>query len=115
MVIYYGKEEKYSNGVAAILGKEASNSLIGYIPITDRVYKFRIQAKPHNNSILQCYAPTSAASDEEIENFYTSLQETIDTIRNRDIKIIIGDMNAKIGKTTVPTNLLWYFWTWRSK
>ena len=103
MVIYSGKEDNYSHGVAIILGKEASNSLIGYSPITDRILKVRIQAKPHNVSILQCYAPTSTASDEQLENFYNSLQEAIDTIPNRDIKIIMGDMNAKIGKVTKPT------------
>ena len=103
MVIYSGKEEKYSHGVAVILGKEASNSLIGYSPITDRILKVRIQAKPHNVSILQCYAPTSTASNEQIENFYNSLQEAIDTIPNRDIKIIMGDMNAKLGKVIQPT------------
>ena len=103
MVIYSGKEDNYSHGVAVILGKEASDSLIGYSPITDRILKVRIQAKPHNVSIIQCYAPTSTASDEKIENFYNSLQEAIDTIPNRDIKIIMGDMNAKIGKVTKPT------------
>ena len=30
MVIYSGKEDNYSNGVAVILGKEASNSLLSY-------------------------------------------------------------------------------------
>ena len=86
MVIYSGKEENYSYGVAVILGKEASDSLIGYSPITDRTLKVRIQAKPHNISILQCYAATSPASDEQIENFYNSLQEAIDAIPNLDIK-----------------------------
>ena len=86
MAIYSGKEENYSYGVAVILGKEASDSLIGYSPITDRTLKVRIQAKPHNISILQCYAATSPASDEQIENFYNSLQEAIDAIQNLDIK-----------------------------
>ena len=37
LAIYSGKEDNYSHGVAVILGKEASNSLIGYSPIADRI------------------------------------------------------------------------------
>ena len=34
-----------------------------------------------------------------MEEFYNTLQETIDNIPNRDIKIISGDFfNAKVGK-----------------
>ena len=33
-----------------------------------------------------------------MEEFYNTLQETIDSIPNRDIKIISGDFNAKVGK-----------------
>ena len=44
MAIYSGKEDNYSNGVAVILGKEVSDSPIGYSPITDRILKVRIQA-----------------------------------------------------------------------
>ena len=103
MVIYSGKEDNHSHRVAVIMGKKASDSLIGYSPITDRILKVRLQAKPHNISILQCNAPTSPASDEQIESFYNNLQEAIDTIPNWDIKIIMGDMNAKIGRVTTPT------------
>ena len=60
--------------------------------------KVRLQSKPHNLSIIQCYAPTSLANDEEIETFYNALQETLNSIPNQDIKIIMGDINAEIGK-----------------
>ena len=33
-----------------------------------------------------------------MEEFYNTLQETIDSIPNRDVKIISGDFNAKVGK-----------------
>ena len=88
----------YSHGVAVIVSKETSRALLGYSPISDRVLKVRFQGKPHNISIIQCYAPTGNASDEEMEEFYNTLQETIDSIPNRDVKIISGDFNAKVGK-----------------
>ena len=94
-VIFSGKEDGYSHGVAVILGKETSKALIGYSPISDGILKLRIQAKPHNFTIVQCYAPTIIANED-------SLQETIDTIPNRDLQVIMGDMNAKVGKNSTP-------------
>ena len=37
----------------------------------------------------------------EVEAFCDILQETSDSIPNRDVKVIIGDANAKIGKRLV--------------
>ena len=102
-VIFSGKEEGYSHGVAMILPKESANALLGYTPISDRILKIRLQAKPHNVSIIQFYAPTQVASEDELEDFYNALQETIDTIPNRDIRIVMGDGNGKIGKSITNT------------
>ena len=52
--------------------------------------------------MVQCYASTSTAPDEDLDSFYDSLQETIDKSPNRDLVIIMGDMNAKVGKMTIP-------------
>jgi len=103
IVLFSGSEDGYSHGVAVILAKETSNSLIGYSPISDRIMKVRIQAKPYNITIVQCHAPTSIASEEDMEGFYNSLQETMDSIPNRDVKIVMGDLNAKVGKQEMPS------------
>ena len=99
-VIYSGKDERhgYSNGVAVILSKESAKSLIWYNPIYDRILKVRIRAKPYSISLIQFYALTVAASDEEMEDFYNMLQEAIDSTQNQCTAIVIGDFNAKIGK-----------------
>ena len=77
LVLFSGKEERsYSHGVVVILGKNICNSLIGYNPNNDRIIKLRVQAKPHNITIILCYAPTSLANDDEMAYFYDSLQDT---------------------------------------
>ena len=50
--------------------------------------------------LIQAYAPTSDYSDEEIEIFYQDLQENLDKIPTKDIRIILGDFNARVGKDT---------------
>ena len=100
LIMFSGKDEGsgYSQGVAVIVPKESRRSLLGYSLISDRVLKVGFQGKPHNISIIQCYAPTGNATGEEMAEFYHTLQETIDSIPNRDIKIISDDFNAKVGK-----------------
>ncbi|XP_063594958.1 craniofacial development protein 2-like [Penaeus indicus] len=102
VVLFSGNEMGYNHGVAVILSKETKKALIGYSLINDRIMKVRIQAKPHNVSIIQCYAPTTVDSDEDMGNFYNTLQETIDITPNRDVKLVIGDFNVKVGKQDTP-------------
>ena len=83
-VIYSGKSSGYSQGVAVILTQEIKYALIGYIPVSDRIVKLQLQGRPQNLSIIQYYAATSAASEEDMDGFYDSLQETLESIPNRD-------------------------------
>ena len=48
-------------------------------------------------TIIQCYAPTNDADEEETGNIYEKLQLTLNNTPKRDIKIGMGDLNAKIG------------------
>ena len=71
---------------------------MNFNPINERVATIRLHATPFNVTIIQVYAPTTDHSDEEIENVYNILQSTISEIDKRDIIVIQGDWNAKIGK-----------------
>ncbi|KAK6735888.1 hypothetical protein RB195_018880 [Necator americanus] len=50
-------------------------------------------------SIINCYSPTSAADESELEAFYEELEEVV---RNEKsfYKFVVGDFNAKLGKAT---------------
>ena len=47
---------------------------------------------------MQAYAPTTDYDDEKIEDFYEQLQELLDQIPKKDILIVQGDWNAKVGQ-----------------
>ncbi|XP_072019723.1 craniofacial development protein 2-like [Amphiura filiformis] len=57
-------------------------------------------------SVIQAYAPTSASSDEEIQQFYDQLQQAIDSIHKRDILVVTGDFNAKVGARSTNTYVM---------
>ncbi|GFN81369.1 endonuclease-reverse transcriptase [Plakobranchus ocellatus] len=94
-IIYSGKEKAGQSGVAIFLSKTTSKSIIGYKPVNDRILTIRLFGHAKNITLIQVYAPTSA--EEEIEEFYDILQKEVDNKDKRDILIISGDFNAKVG------------------
>ncbi len=61
----------------------------------DRLAVVRMDVTPHVMSIIQAYA----APDEEMDEFYVALEETLASIPRSDVTIVMGDFNAKVGKT----------------
>ena len=51
-----------------------------------------------NISVEQVYAPTSDYYDNEIIEFYDQLQNAINQTLKKDILVVQGDWNAKVGK-----------------
>ena len=98
-VLYSGIETSTKNGVAIITNKSVGDTMLGYNPVSDRIISLRLQAQPVNITIIQIYAPTSAATDEAKTSFYRELQETLDNTPNKDVVYIMGDWNAKVGRT----------------
>ena len=66
-------------------------------PINERILLTRYDSKYSKLSIIQCYAPTNDAEEEEKENVYKELQAITSTTPRHDILITMGDINAKVG------------------
>ena len=54
-------------------------------------------AVPFNITIVKAYAPTSGYDDNKIEKLYDQLQHVIDQTPKKDILVVQGDWNAKVG------------------
>ena len=95
---YYSGGEEHERGVGIILDEEASKSVKGYWAVSDRVLLLKVAAKPLDLNIIQVYAPTSASSEEDTENFYEEIEKAKIQCKNQDPLIIMGDLNAKVGQ-----------------
>ena len=72
---------------------------MGCQPISSRLITIHLRATPFNITVVQAYAPTTDYDDEKIEGFYEQLpEEVVDQIPKKDILIVQGDWNAKVGK-----------------
>ena len=59
------------------------------------------QGKPFNITVIQVYAPTSNAEEAEVEQFYEDLQDLLELTPKKDVLLIIGDWNAKVGSQEI--------------
>jgi hypothetical protein len=68
------------------------------IAISDRIMTIRLPLlKKCYATIVSVYAPTMTNPDENKEEFYSNLRDTIKNVPNTDKLIITGDFNARVG------------------
>ncbi len=94
---YSGNDSKHEHGVGFLVHKDIVNTVMGCRPVSDRLITLRLKATPFNITIIQVYVPTSSHSDDEVDSFYNKIQTLVDETPKKDILIITGDWNAKVG------------------
>ena len=63
----------------------------------------KLCTKPAPRSIIQVYAPTRSHDDEVVDSFYEKLQSALEQVKRREICILMGDFNAKVGEGAEPS------------
>jgi len=107
-IIYSGQEEgqPHTHGVALLMRPEATQALLSWEPVSPRILTARFNSKGRKVTIVQCYAPTNTAQLEDKENFFEQVQTIMDKAPKRDLKILMGDMNAKVGTDNTNRELI---------
>ena len=85
--------------MALILSKTAQNTLRGWEAHGPRIImaSFSSRSKKVNINVVQVYAPTNDAEEEVKDEFYNRLQGVLDKLPSKDVNIVMGDANAKVG------------------
>ena len=65
--------------------------------MNDRIITISLLGQVKNITLIQVYAPTSASTEEELEEPYDALEKEINSKENQDILVISGDLNATVG------------------
>ena len=98
--IYYSCNPKeHIFGTGFIISKRVKHLVIDFQAINHRLCYIRIKGRFFNYSLICAHAPTETTENEEEKDcFYDDLEQAYIKCPKHDVKIILGDMNAKIGK-----------------
>ena len=102
--IFYSCDRKqHMLEVGFVVKKNFKRMVIDFKAISTRICTLRIKGKSFNYTIINVHAPTEVSTLEgkEKESFYDVIQKTYDDSPSYDAKIIIGDMNAQVGKEEI--------------
>ena len=99
VMIYSGRSDGMRReGVAVVLSKKMKNALISYTPVSERVMTARLHSKHINISVTVVYAPTEDAETSKKDSFYRELNDVQSGLPVHDIKVVLGDFNARVGR-----------------
>ena len=99
-IYFCGQEPIRRNRVALIVNKRVQNAVLGCSLKNNRMISEYFQGKPFNITVIQVYAPTTNAKEDEIQWFYEDLQDLLELTPKKDVLSITGDWNAKVGRDT---------------
>ena len=100
-IYYRGQESLRRNGVAITVNKSLKCS--SWMQSQKRQNDLcSFPRQPFNITVIQVYAPTSNTEEAEVEWFYEDLQDLLELTPKKDVLLIIGDWNAKVGSQEIP-------------
>ena len=94
-----------------MISARAKRALMERMPISQRIIKARFYSKNKVLTLIQTYASTNDAMDEEKDEFYHQLQDTISSGNRHDMIVVMGDLNAKLGNNNTNKEKV-IVWCW---
>jgi len=97
-ILFGGCDERGQYGVGFAVRKNIVPTIKDFRIINPKLALLKIETKWFDIVFINVHAPTEDKSQQEKEDFYTEIEQLLEGISNSKIKIVLGDMNAKIGK-----------------
>ena len=94
---FYSGGDKNRRGVGLIVAEEVLRSVMMVEPISERIIIMRLMMMPTNVLIMQICAPCEDEEEEEKDQFYERLDQTLrEYKKGRECLVVMGDFNAKV-------------------
>ena len=98
-LLYHSEAKNEQAGVGFLVNKKWKDNITRVSSGSSRVAELVLRiADRYQLKIVQVYAPTISHSDEEIDNFYNTIDKILE--KQPHYTIVMGDFNAKVGGQT---------------
>jgi exonuclease III len=87
-------------GTAFLVDSKFNHLVINFTPINERLCVIRIKGRFFNYSLINIHAPTNDSEEEAKDQFYEQLERAYAACPSHDVKLVMGDANAKVGRQT---------------
>jgi hypothetical protein len=88
-------------GTAFLVDSKFNDMVKNFTPINERLCVIRIKGRFFNYSLINIFAPTIDSDVKAKDEFYEQLERAYTACPNHDMKLVMGDANAKVGRETV--------------
>ena len=98
--IYYSgrRDGRHNEGTGFYVKEELVKDVLEFEPICSRIARLRIRAQWFKVTLVAVHAPTDVSTDDAKDAWYTKLEEVVRRVPRHDMLLIIGDLNAKLGR-----------------
>ncbi|KIH67563.1 endonuclease/exonuclease/phosphatase family protein [Ancylostoma duodenale] len=98
MMLYYsrGGGEQQTEGVGFALDRKTCDSVIAFQPVSSIIAVLTLGGTIRTH-IVAVYAPMEITADSSKDQFYSQLQQVIDSLPHSEFIIVAGDTNAHVG------------------
>ncbi|KAI5717474.1 hypothetical protein M8J77_006391 [Diaphorina citri] len=99
--LIYGGTDKHFLGTAFLIRDKYCGNIKKNAFISDRLSYIRMRGSFNDLVIFNVHAPTEDSEDETKDTFYDTLEEIYNLSSNYETKLVLGDMNAKVGRESI--------------
>jgi exonuclease III len=97
-ICYSGNNEQIQFGTGFVIHKKYKSLIMDFNPENERLCSLRMKGRSFNTTLVCLHAPTEEKDVDQKYTFYDKLKRLYMKSPKHDIKIILGDFNAKVGK-----------------
>jgi len=105
-LFYSGHPTEKTFGTGFLVREKLTSAVMNFKPINERLCMIRIRGKFSNITLINVHSPTEEKPADEKELFYGELERLLSSVPQHDVRIVLGDFNAQIGKERIFSKIV---------